>query len=329
MEETKITINELRILCMKVFKKHGLSDNDAETIFQEYLDGEARGRLSHGFSSFNKFVTKVGNGKFAKHKIEKEGGCWTMVNGMGSLGQLVCKEVMGLTIEKAKKNGIALTGIYNMHTYLMPGTFARMAANNDMIALIFNTGGKPRIAPFGSIDPIFGTNPIAVGIPTNGLPIVLDMATSERAMGEVRIAKSLGRKLESNWALDKDGHPTNDPEKASEGAVLPFGGYKGSSIAFIVQALTSPLGNMIKDENGKPGRGFLFIVIDPAIFTDIKSFKVGIDEIIDEVKNARKKEGVDEIFYPGERSERLKQENLKKGYLMMRSSVIDEIRGMV
>jgi len=326
----KVTIDEIRELCMNVFRKHGLSDEQGETIFNEYLDGELRGRKCHGFSAFKKFGVKVLKASVEEPKVEKDEPSYTLINGMGNLGQLVCKGAMETTINKARKNGIAITGIHNMHSYLMPGTYARMAANHDMIAFIFNYGGRPRIAPYGSIDPVFGTNPIAIGIPNNGYPIVVDMATSERALGLVRLAQKLDQKLDSKWALDKDGNATDDPGKAMDGAVLPFGGYKGSALALVVEILTRPLLNIKGRENDdKPGRGFIFIVIDPSIFSDIKAFKSNVKEVVNKMKSGRKAKGVDEIFFPGEKDERTKQENLERGYLEIDKRIIDEIKGML
>lgn len=329
-EKIKVTIKEIKELCMQVFRKYNLSEKQGETVFDEYLDAELRGRQCHGFSAFKKFGVKALKAKIGDPKIVKDAPSYTLINGMGNLGQLVCKDAMELTIRKAKKNGIVITGIRNMHAYLMPGTYARMAAEKDMIAFIFNYGGAPRIAPFGSIDPIFGTNPIAIGIPNKDFPIVVDMASSVRAMGLIRLAEKLGEKLESKWALDKDGNPTDDPKKAMQGAVLPFGSYKGSALALVVEIMSRPLLDVAgNDSVNKPGRGFVFLVIDPSIFTDIKKFKREVAELVKKVKSGRKADGVDEIFVPGEHDERMKQENLKKGYLEMDKVIIDEIKGMV
>jgi L-2-hydroxycarboxylate dehydrogenase (NAD+) len=332
-ETVRIGIDEIKELCMRVFNKHKIPEKGALVIFNEYLDGELRGRKCHGFAAFKKFGVKLLKARLGEPKIEKDGPSYTLINGMGCLGQLVCKDAMNNAIEKAKKNGISMVGLYNMHSYLMPGTYARIAAEKDMVAFIFNYGGRERIAPYGSIDPVFGTNPIAIGIPYDDFPIVVDMATSKKALGLVRLALKLGKKLDGKWGIDKDGKPTDDPEKALEGAVMPFGEHKGSALAFAVEILTRPLfGFGLNDGKAfdeKTNRGFLFIVMDPSVFIDLKSFKENTKQIVKKIKNSRKAKGIDEIFVPGERSERIKRENLKNGYLEIDKKIIDEIKGMV
>ena len=320
----KIKIQEIKDLCLEILTKKGLSTEDAETIFNEYLDGELRGRECHGFSFFKNFGAKLVDSK-AKETILKDEDNLLFIDGGGKLGQLVCNKYVPQLIAKAKNKNMAMMGIKNMHSYLMPGTFARMIAENDLVGFIFNYGGKARICPTGSIDPMLATNPIAVGIPSNDLPIVIDMATSKTAMGKVRLAEKLGVQLEPDCCIDKNGKPTTDPEEAMEGALFPFGGYKGYSLALMVEILSKTMFDV--PETGK--RGFFFMVFNPAAFQDIVKFKEDVSKLIKEIKSSRKAEGVKEIFVPGERSERLKQENLKKDFLEIDEEIVKEIKGLL
>ena len=325
----KITIPELKKLCFQVFKKVGVSKKDGELIFAEYLDGELRGRASHGFAAFVKFGAKVANRKKGKPMIEKNKSAYTIINGKGNLGQVVCKDALDKTIKKAKKQGIALLGIYNMYSYLMPGTYARMAVKKDMIAIITNYGGNKRIAPFGSIDPFFGTNPLAIGIPASDYPLVLDMATSAIAMGKVRLAEKLNLLLPIGVAIDKYGKPTRDPKKAMNGAIYSFGGYRGSGLALAIEILTRIMFNLEGKVPKDAPRGYLFIIIDPKIFGNVTNFKKRVASYCRLIKKSRKAKGVKEIFLPGEQSEKIKQLNLKRGYLEIDKKIIDEIKAQI
>ncbi len=320
----KIKIEELKKICIEVLTKKGLSKDDALIIFNEYLDGELRGRECHGFSAFKKFGAKLIDFE-GEPEIIKEADGYLYIDGKKNLGQIVCNKFVPKLIEKAKKSGIAMMGIYNMHSYLMPGTYARMMAENDMVGFVFNYGGAPRIAPAGSIDPIFATNPIAVGIPNKDFPIVIDMATSKIAMGKVRLAEKLGKKLPEDIAIDKDGQPTTDPTEAMNGALFPFDGkdgYKGSALALMVEVLSKTMFKV----KPKKTRGFLFICFNPTVFQPIEEFEEDVANLVKEIKNSRKREGVEEIFVPGERSERLKQENSKKDYLDLDEKIINDIK---
>ena len=204
----KIKIEELEELCFKILLSKNLTKEEAEIIFNEYLDGELK-EGSHGFLTFPKIVEKL-NQVQGELQIIKEGDNYALIDAQGNIGQLVGKFAMDLAIKKAKVKGIALVGMNNMPSYLMPGYYAKMAAQKNMIGLVIDNA-RSRVAPYGGIDPKLGTNPLGFSVPTKDVPFVLDMATSVRAMGEVRLAKKLARELPGGVALDKEGNSTNNP----------------------------------------------------------------------------------------------------------------------
>ncbi|UCD04381.1 MAG: Ldh family oxidoreductase [Candidatus Woesearchaeota archaeon] len=235
---------------------------------------------------------------------------------------------MELAIKKAKSKGIALVGIHNMHSYLMPGYYAKMAADKNMIGFVIDNA-RSRVAPYGGIEPRLGANPIGLAIPAKDIPFVLDMATAKRGMGEVRLAKKLGEELPEEMALDIKGNPTRDPNKVN--ALKPAGEYKGYGLCLAIEILAgafirAKMGSRIKDGLD---RGYLFLVIDPKIFVDVNTFKKEVSDLFEEVKSAKKAEGFDEILIPGEHAKRLMDENLKKGYLEVDDKIIKEIRSLI
>lgn len=324
----KIKINELKDMCMTILKEKELDDSQAQQIFNEYLDGEMRGRECHGFQAFPKFGAKL-VGSEQKPKVIREEDNLFYIDGKKNLGQLVCNEYVPKLIQKAKDKNIAIMGIKNMHSYLMPGTYARMAAKNNLVGFIFNYGGWKRIAPTGSIDPFFGTNPIAIGIPGKNFPIVVDMATSNIAMMKIRLTEKLGQEIPKGRAIDKDGEPTTNPTEAMDGALFPFGGYKGSALALSVELLTKTMFNIDIHDKTKANRGFFFAFFNPSVFQPIDQFKEGVSKLANEIKSSRKATGVDEIFLPGERSEKIKQENMKKDFLNIDEKIINDIKNLL
>lgn len=324
----KILVKELKDICIDILMKKGLSKENALEVFNEYLDGELRGRKCHGFQSFVKFGAKLINPD-GKPEIIKEEDNLLYINGKKNLGQIVCNKYVPKLIEKTKKNNLAMMGIFNMHSYLMPGTYARLAAENDLIAFIFNYGGWPRIVPTGSIDPKFGTNPIGIGIPSSKFPIVVDMATSSIAMMKVRLAEKLNKEIPENIAVDEDGNLTTDPSEVMKGGVLPFGDHKGSALALVIEILTKTMFNVDIHDKTKANRGFFFIFFNPNVFQPIEQFKKNVDQLIDEIKNGRKMKGVEEIYFPGEKSEKTKIENTKKEYLDLDEKIIEDIKALL
>lgn len=174
--------------------------------------------------------------------------------------------------EKAREQGIAALAITNSHHFAALWPEAERLADQGLVAFAFVTA-KSYVAPSGGIKPLYGTNPMAFAWPREGkLPIVFDQASSASARGEIMIHERDGKPIPDGWAIDSQGRPTNNPTEALAGAQLPFGGYKGGSIALMVELLAGALigdvfsfeatANDVKD-GGPPKRGEFMIAIDP------------------------------------------------------------------
>ena len=324
----KIKIDELTKICMDILQKQGLSKEHAQIVYEEYLDAELRGRECHGFNAFLTFKPELIYFD-SKPEVLRDEDNLLFIDGKKNFGPIICNEFVPKLIKKAKKKHIAMMGIFNMHSYLMPGTYTRLAAENDVVGFLFNYGGAPRVAPNGSLDPILGADTISIGIPQgDNFPIVLDMATSVIAAGKIRLAKQLGESIPTGVAIDKNGKSTTSADEALQGALLTFGGYKGSGLAIIVEILTKIMFNLDIHDKTKVNRGFFFSFFDPSTFQPITEFKANVTKFISEIKSSRKAEGVAEIFLPGEHSEKLKRENLKKGYLEIDDKIIAGLKVM-
>ncbi len=320
----KVLIKDLENICVKILMNKRLSKKDALIIFNDFLDSELQGKPDHGFQSFINFGAKLIEPK-KPPKIIKQSDSFVFIDGRRNFGQIVCNKYVPILIKKAKKKGISIMGIKNMHSYRAPGLYARIAAEQNLITIIMNYGGRPRIAPSGSIDPVFGTNPIAIGVPSKNFPIVLDMATSKVALMKVRMAKKLGKKIPLGWGIDKNGKPTTDPNKVMEGAVLPFGGYKGSGLALIIELLTKTIFDIDIHDKNKANRGFLFICIDPSIFQNINKYKNDVEKLVKKIKKLRKEKGIKEIFIPGEQSYKIYLKNKNKKYIELDKKIYNEL----
>jgi len=172
---------------------------------------------------------------------------------------------------------------------------------SDMIGIVIaNT--EPAVAPIGGKVPIIGTNPIAIGIPSNKNYVSVDMATSASARGKLLEAKRKGEKIPENVALDADGNPTIDPEEALKGSILPFGAHKGYALSFMIEILAGPLvraafGRQVTgtaNPNVMCTKGDLVMAIDPSKFSDLEIFKEEVDEFIEEIRSSGN------VFIPGD-----------------------------
>ncbi|MBC8495946.1 Ldh family oxidoreductase [archaeon] len=323
----RVEIEEIKSLLLKVLIKNGLNEEDANTILNEYLYGQLSGKTSHGLASFPNIVNKLAKG-VSNWRIIREDESYALIDGQGSVGSLLGKFAIDLAVKKAKQKGIALVGMNNMFSYMMPGYYAKLAADQDMIGLVVDNS-RSRVVPYGGTEPKLGTNPIGFSVPTKTIPFVLDMATAVRGMGEVKLAAKLGEKLYSGMAVDKEGKPTTDPNAFN--ALNPAGGYKGYGLALAIEILAgsfvrAKMGGRIQDSLD---RGYLFIVINPTIFVNLDTFKQEVADLLDEIKSCKPAEGFKEVMIPGERATRNRKRNIEFGYLEIDEKLLNDIKALL
>src|SRR5271167_175205 len=201
-------------------------------------------------------------------------------------------------IAKAAARGFSVVGVTNSWMSGRSAYYVEMIANADLVGI--HTASSARsVAPFGGARPALGTNPIAFGMPSASGPVVLDMGTSAFMGTELALRERLGQLLPEGVAIDSQGRPTCDPTAAREGALLPFGGYKGYGLGFIVQALGVLAGSAIDPEGDD---GYLFIVLNPDLLIPLDDFKRQVAALIDRIKSVPTAPGVVEIRIPGERA---------------------------
>ncbi|NDF79170.1 MAG: Ldh family oxidoreductase, partial [Betaproteobacteria bacterium] len=213
-----------------------------------------------------------------------------------------------MAIQKAKSSGIAWVGS-RLSNHAGPASlYARMALQHDMIGLYFAVGNANHLPPWGGLDMLLSTNPIAAAIPSGKeVPIVLDMATTVAAYGKVKAKAQRGEMMPEGWMIDRQGKPLLDPTKSDEGFLLPIGGYKGYGLSLVVGILAGTLngaamGSQVIDFNkdfvSTTHTGQAIAVIDPSAFGDIDDFKHNVDRLIQELRSAERMPGVDRIWLP-------------------------------
>jgi len=216
---------------------------------------------------------------------------------------------MQKTIEKAKKNGVAISVVKNGTHFGFAAYYAMDALPENFIGLAFTSTGNT-VAPYGGFDKVLGTNPICVVVPAGSeRPIIFDAATSNVAYNKCFFAYTEGKSIPDNWAISENGSVTTNPADVVErnGALLPFGGYKGYGldlIVFIITTLLSGTSVLEGVENSSAENtkkiSFNFAAIDISRFTNVDDFKKNVDISIKRIKDSRKCPGVEEIFIPGE-----------------------------
>jgi hypothetical protein len=187
-----------------------------------------------------------------------------------------------------------------------------MPIEHDMIGLYFAVGNANHLPPWGGMDMLLSTNPIAAGIPAGSEPaVVLDMATTVAAYGKVKAKAKRGETMPEGWMIDRQGRPLTDPNRADEGFLLPIGGHKGYGLALIVGLLAGTLQgasmgkdvvDFNKDHVTPTNTGQAILVIDLKAFGEPGFFKGAVDQLVKDLRASERLPGVDRVWLPGEQS---------------------------
>ncbi len=331
MNTVSLTLNEILELAKKTLLANGCDDENASILADTIMRAERDGSVSHGLFRLPAYVaglkSKKINGK-ARPELENVAPSIIKILGNNAVAPMVLSLGLPAVIDLAKKNGVAVLAIKNSHhmAALWPETEAIAEAGLVGIAC---TSYKPAVAPAGATKPLYGTNPISFAWPRPGkTPVVYDMATASMAMGEVQIAKREGHKVPLGTGLTKEGKETTDPgEIADGGVILPFGGYKGSSIAMMVELLAGALigenfsfETAAKDNNdgGPPSGGEFIIAISPE-----KISGNGWDKHADEFFS--KMSAMEGVRLPGERRHK---NRLDKGPRNINEELVNKIKSL-
>jgi LDH2 family malate/lactate/ureidoglycolate dehydrogenase len=324
--------------CEQVLEKVGVPRDQAEMIAQAVVEGDLRGVGSHGVLRLPAYVHRVQAGLMTaatELKVVQERGATLLLDAQGGFGQVAGIHAMNHAIERAQRHGVGVVAVRNANHFGIAAHYAMMALSYKMIGMVA-TNAAPSMAAWGGTTAVLGTNPICVAIPTGqDVDIVLDMASSIVARGKIRLAASKGDRIPLGWALDADGCPTEDPEAALEGTLLPIGGPKGYGLALVVDVLAGVLAgsdysvylSSVHDLSRRASVGFVVQAADITAFADWAEYEKDVQSLIGEIRNSPRAQGVDRVFLPGE-IEWLKWRERKQSGIPMPIKVLEQLQDL-
>lgn len=241
----RLSYEKMRELGLAAFRAAGADAATAACVTDALLLAELDGMPSHGYSRIPFYVEQARTGKVkvqAVPAVSHPLPALTVVDAACGFAFPAIKAGLEAAIPLAKRYGVAFVGVRNSHHCGMLGHPVETIAREGLVGMAFsNSPGA--MAPWGGSKASFGTNPIAFGCPRREAePIVVDMSLSKVARGKIMNAKQKGEtSIPEGWALDSEGKPTTDPEKALKGTMLPLGDAKGAAIALMVEILSASL----------------------------------------------------------------------------------------
>jgi len=256
-QRTMISVAQLEEMVVEIFTNAGLSPLQARTVAAVIVAGERDACKSHGIYRIEGCLRTMRAGKVvveAEPVLTDDGSAVIRVDARGAFSPAAFEIGAPVLAERARELGLAALVINSCTHFSALWPEIEVLTGQGLAALAM-CPSYSTVAPAGGIRPLLGTNPMAFGWPRPGKsPYVFDFATSVAARGEIELHRRSGTPLPEGWAIDHDGKPTTDPQRALEGAMLTFGGHKGSAISTMIELLA---GVMIGDLTSPEALDFL------------------------------------------------------------------------
>jgi LDH2 family malate/lactate/ureidoglycolate dehydrogenase len=315
-----------RAFIARAFCAVGMPEDDAASVAELMIAADLRGADGHGIFRLPQYVRRIkAGGVNVRPNIRTimEADATALIDGDNGMGHLVMRRAAELAIAKAKKCGIGWVGARASNHAGPAALYAMMPLEHDMIGQYLAVANANHMAPWGGIELLLGTNPIATAIPgREEPPIVLDLATTVVSYGTVKVKALNGERLGDGWMIDREGQPLTDAKRSAEGSLLPIGGYKGYGLALVFGLLAGTLNGAAMardvvdfnaDDKTPTNTGQAIMALDIARFGPVEEFKRNVDAVIREMRHSERLPGVDAIRVPGEQSHRQKTERSAHG----------------
>ena len=313
---------ELNRFCQDVFESFGFTKEENGIITDVLLTADLYGFESHGMQRMVRYHKGIEKGTIhpkEQPEIVFETPVSAVVDGHNGMGQLISLFAMNKAIEKAKKTGIGIVSVRNSNHFGIAGYYTKMACDQGLLGMSCTNSEAIMVPTFGK-QAMLGSNPIAVSMPAEPYPFFFDCSTTVVTRGKLEMYNKSGTPLPDGWALDKNGHASNDaPDVLANivskggGGIMPLGGceevsgsHKGYGYGMICELFSSILSLGVTSDqcctfSDKTGICHGFMAIDPAIFGDPEKIKQHFSDYLEAVRESPKADGKDRIYTHGEK----------------------------
>lgn len=309
-------------LAVRVLEAHGAPPHAAAVQSRQLVEADLRGQHSHGLQRLPTIAQRIRNGladPTALPATRWVSESFLEADGARGLGPVVAFDVIGRLLGRAATNGIAVGAVHNSNHLGILACYVEHIADAGHIGVALTTS-EALVHPHDGRRAMVGTNPVGVGVPTEGEPFVLDMSTGAVSRGKILAFARDGKPLPSGWAVDIDGNPATDASRAVDGAISPFGGPKGYALGLalelVVAAVTgSELGERVRgtlDTSAVCNKGDLFLVFSTEAL-GLTGVVGRVTCYLDEVRASPRAPGADRIDVPGDRARRMRAERRADG----------------
>lgn len=329
----------LQAFCEALLETAGMVPEDADVVAGLLVEADLRGYETHGVARLGIYLDRVKHGVMRvapEMRVVSQGIAMAVLDGGHGFGQVAGVRAMDLAVEKARRAGVGVVGVRNSGHLGALGVLAMKALAHRMIGLVI-TNTSPIMAPWGGVEPVLGNNPFAVAVPREkGEPVVLDMALSVSARGNIILAARENKPIPLGWALNRMGEPTTDAGEALLGSVLPMAGHKGYAMALVADILAGVLtgasvgrevGSVVPPDLSRPlGMGHMVAALDIGQFMQWEQFQERLEQLLGQVMDSPLAKGSAGIHIPGERSASERTRRLREGIRLKPSTMAELAR---
>lgn len=321
----ELTLDEALRVLTEALAAAGYTAGEAAVVADHLLDCELRGLSYAGLARAVSIIERLRATEPPQPiRVERETPVSAALDGGDQVGYLVADRAVGIGLDKARAQGIAVVGARRTWYTGMFSYYLERIVDAGFVGMIAGSG-PPVVAPYGGTEARFSTNPIAFGFPTADGPVIWDIGTSSVTHAEVTLADRLGEPLPEGRAYDPAGRPTTDPAEALRGAFAVWGGHKGSGLALVVHLL-GMLAGASAAPTGVSDCGFLAVLVDPSALGDPADFGARAAEFAGSVRATRPVEGGGPVRVPFDRSAARRTETLRRGTIEVTAPVVDTLR---
>lgn len=299
MTSPRYAAHALHVLAASLLEQAGAINSTARLVADSLLAADRAGIRSHGLLRLPLYLEVVaaeGIDPISEPRIVRQFGGVTVLDGACAFGQVVMQRAVDIVAESARTHGIATVAVQGSSHYGAGRYWTDQLAAQGIAAILSSTTG-PVAAPFGGSRTVLGTNPLTVSLPSAGPhPLVADLATTAGAYGKIVAARNEGTDIPDGWGVDATARPTTDPAAVLDGgALLPFGGHKGSGISVLLEGLSAALTSasfafqtvdIWQDQSSRMNTGHVLIALDLAAFGDADEIRARVAELQNEVRSS-------------------------------------------
>jgi LDH2 family malate/lactate/ureidoglycolate dehydrogenase len=317
---------DLNAFARAVLVAAGLPEEPAGAVATGLLEADLLGHTTHGLALLADYVAELDNGTMEKQgrpAVIADHAAVATWDARRLPGVWTTALAVAAASERAGRFGIGAIAVRRSHHIACLAAFLEGPTRHGRMVVVFSSDPSDAVvAPFGGLTPVLMPDPIAVGIPTPGDPILIDISTSITTAAMCARARAAGGRLGGQWVMDRDGRPTDDPAVTRHGGtILPIGGldhgHKGYGLALTVEALTQGLsGHGRADAPRDWGANVLVQVFDPALFDGLDGFTRQTGWLAEACRTARVREGAPRVRLPGEAGLARKREALAIGVVL-------------